>query len=193
MDVVSGVLAAFGLSASAGLNAYIPLLLVSLAARFTNWFTLTEPWDAMESGWVISALILLGIIEFFADKVPAVNHVNDAIQTVIRPAAGAVLFAANGNVVSDIHPVLAIIAGLLLAGGVHAVKAAAVRPAVTATTAGGGNVIASIAEDIVATVLSILAIVLPILIAALIIVLTALIVWWLWRRSNRLQPAGRRS
>lgn len=189
MDAVSGVLAAFGLSASAGLNAYIPLFLVSLTARFTNWITLTEPWDAMESGWVIGALVLLGTIEFFADKVPAVNHVNDAIQTVIRPAAGAVLFAANGNVVSDIHPVLAIIAGLLLAGGVHAVKAAAVRPAVTATTAGGGNVVASIAEDIVATVLSILAIVLPILIAALIIVLTALIVWWLWRRSIRLQRA----
>lgn len=188
MDVLSGVLAAFGLSASAGLNAYIPLLLVSLTARFTNWIILTEPWDAMQSGWVIAALILLGAIEFFADKIPAVNHINDAVQTIIRPAAGAVLFAANGNVVSDIHPVLAIIAGLLLAGGVHAVKAVAVRPAITATTAGGGNVVASIAEDIVATVVSILAIVIPIVIAALIIVLTALIVWWLWRRSNRLQP-----
>lgn len=189
MDLLSGVLAAFGLSASAGLNAYIPLLIVALTARFTNLITLAEPWDTMESYWVIAVLILLGTVEFFADKVPAVNHINDAIQTVVRPAAGAVLFAANENVVSDIHPVLAIIAGLLLAGSVHAVKAAAVRPAITATTAGAGNVLVSVAEDVLATVLSILAIVIPILIAGLVIVLAALVVWWLWRRANRLQPA----
>lgn len=188
MDVLSGVLSAFGLSASAGLNAYVPLLIVSLVGRYTHWIQLAPPWDALTSWWVIGALLVLGAIEFFADKVPAVNHVNDLIQTFIRPAAGAILFAANTSVVSEVHPAVAIIAGLLLAGGVHAAKAAAVRPAVTATTGGAGNVPVSIAEDIVATVLSILAIVLPIFIAALIIVLTALVVWLLWRRARRLQP-----
>ncbi len=140
MDALSGILSAFGLSASAGLNAYVPLLIVSLAGRFTNWIELRPPWDALESWWVIGALVVLGLIEFFADKVPAVNHVNDAVQTLVRPAAGAVLFAASTNVVTDLHPVLAIIAGLLVAGSVHAVKAGAVRPAVTASTAGAGNV-----------------------------------------------------
>jgi hypothetical protein len=188
MDVLSGVLSAFGLSASAGLNAYVPLLIVSLVARYTNWIQLAPPWQALTSWWVIGALLILGTIEFFADKVPAVNHINDLVQTFIRPAAGAILFAANTSAVSEINPALAIIAGLLLAGGVHAVKAAAVRPAVTATTGGAGNVPVSIAEDIVATVLSILAIVLPIFIAALIIVLAALVIWLLWRRARRLQP-----
>lgn len=184
MDVLSGVLSAFGLSASAGLNAYVPLLIVSLMARYTDLIALAPPWDAMASGWVIAAIVLLGLVEFFADKIPAVNHVNDAIQTVIRPAAGAILFAANGAVVSKVHPVLALIAGLIVAGGVHAAKSAAIRPVVTASTGGSGNVPVSLAEDILATVLSILSVVVPIFIGALVIVLTALFVWLLWRRAR---------
>jgi hypothetical protein len=189
MNGVSSVLAAFGLSASAGLNAYIPLLIVSLMARFTNWVTLSEPWDALSSWWVIGALAILTVIEFFADKIPAVNHVNDVLQSFVRPAAGAVLFAASTGAATQIHPVVAIIAGLVVAGSVHATKALAIRPAVTATTAGAGNVPISILEDVVAAVLSILAVVVPVLIAALIIVVTAFVVWWLWRRANTPQTA----
>jgi hypothetical protein len=184
MDVASGLLTAFGLAASAGLNAYIPLLIVALLGRFTTWFTLNSPWDALTSWWVIGALVILTLVEFFADKAPAVNHVNDAIQTFVRPAAGAILFAASAGAVSDIHPIVAMIAGLLVAGGVHTVKAAAVRPAVTATTGGVANIPVSIAEDVVAFFLSLAAIVLPIVIAAVIIVITSLFVWWLWRRAN---------
>jgi hypothetical protein len=157
---------------------------MALLARFTDWIMLASPWDAMSSWWVIGALIVLSVVEFFADKIPAVNHVNDAIQTFIRPTAGAVAFAASANVVTEVHPVLAIIAGLLVAGGVHAAKSAAVRPAVTAATGGAGNIPVSVAEDVVATVLSILSIVIPVLIASLLIVITSYIVWWLWRRAN---------
>lgn len=185
MEVLSAIFSAFGLSASAGLNAYVPLLIVALAARFTDWITLGSPWDALESWWVIGALVVLGLIEFFADKVPAVNHVNDVIQTIIRPAAGAILFAASAQVITEVHPVIALIAGLLVAGSVHAVKAGAVRPAVTATTAGTGNVPVSLAEDLLATALSIISVLVPVIIAALIIILTAFVVWWLWRRANR--------
>lgn len=185
MEAIGGVLSAFGLSASAGLNAYVPLLLVALVGRFTNWIELGPTWEPLTNWWVIGALVVLGAIEFFADKVPAVNHINDAIQTFVRPAAGAVLFAASTNVVTDIHPVVALIAGLLIAGGVHVAKSAALRPAVSVTTAGTGNVPVSIAEDIVATILSILAIVVPVVVAALIILLTSFVVWVLYRRAVR--------
>jgi hypothetical protein len=120
-----------------------------------------------------------------ADKVPAVNHINDLIQTLIRPAAGAIAFAASADVVTDISPVLALASGLLVAGTVHVAKAGALRPAVTVTTGGAGNIPVSIAEDIVSTVLSILAIVLPIVVGTLLIVVAAFIVYWLYRRSNR--------
>ena len=184
MDLASGLLTAFGLAASAGLNAYIPLLIVALLGRFTTWFALNSPWDALTSWWVIGALVLLTLVEFFADKAPAVNHVNDVIQTFVRPAAGAILFAASAGAVSNIHPIVAMVAGLLVAGGVHTVKAAAVRPAVTATTGGLGNIPVSLAEDVAAVFISIAAIVVPVVIAAILIVITSLFVWWLWRRAN---------
>ena len=187
MEALGGVLSAFGLSASAGLNAYVPLLIVALVARFTDWIELGQTWDALTSWWVIGALLILGLIEFFADKVPAVNHINDIVQTFIRPTAGAVLFAASTDVVTTIHPVIALIAGLLISGGVHAVKSAAIRPAVTATTGGAGNVPVSIAEDVVATVISILAVVIPVIIAALIVLVTAWLIWLLWRRANQMR------
>jgi len=189
MDALGGVLSAFGLSASAGLNAYVPLLIVALMGRFTNWIELGETWEPLTSWWVIGALVILGLVEFFADKVPAVNHINDVVQTFIRPTAGAVLFAASTDVVTNIHPVVALIAGLIISGGVHAAKSAALRPAVTATTGGAGNVPVSIAEDVVATLLSILAVIIPVLVAAIIILITAWIIWLLWRRSNRMRDA----
>jgi hypothetical protein len=185
MEMLTGVMAAFGLSASAGLNAYIPLLVISLTARFTDLVHLSEPWDALTSWWIIGLLFVLSLIEFFADKVPAINHANDAIQTFVRPVAGAIVFAASANVITEVHPVLALGAGVLVSGTVHAVKAAAVRPAVTASTGGVGNVPVSVAEDIFATGLSILAIIIPILIAFIFILLTALIVWLFSRRNKR--------
>ena len=178
------IFTAFGLSVSAGLNAYIPLLIVSLMAKYTDIITLNEPWDALTSWWVIGVLVVLSLVEFFADKIPAVNHLNDAIQTFVRPAAGAIVFAASASV-AEVHPVLAMAAGLLVAGGVHAAKSVAVRPAVTATTGGAGNVPVSILEDIISTVVSIMAIIIPIIVAMIIILITAWLIWWLWRRANR--------
>ena len=182
------ILTAFGLSASAGLNAYIPLLVVSLLAKFTDLLQLGDPWKALESWWTIGILLILAGVEFFADKIPAVNHINDVVQTFIRPTAGAILFAASTSVVSDLQPVFALILGLFVAGSVHAVKVVSVRPAVTATTGGAANVPVSIAEDVVSTVLSILAAVMPVILASLMVLLTALLVWWIWRRINAGRP-----
>lgn len=189
MEVLLGIFSAFGLSASAGLNAYIPLLVISLVGRFTDWITLGEPWDTLESWWVIGALVLLSTVEFFADKIPAVNHANDLVQTFVRPAAGAIAFAANAEIITETNLVFSLILGLLVAGGVHATKSVVVRPAVTASTGGAGNIPVSILEDILSTFLSILSVVIPILVAAFIILFTAWVVWLLWRRANRVSQA----
>jgi uncharacterized membrane protein len=185
MDLLMGIFTAFGLSASAGLNAYIPLLVVGVIAHYTDWIKLSTPWDLLANPWVLIVLGILVIIETLADKIPAVNHLNDAIQTFVRPAAGAIAFAASANVITDVHPVLSLICGLLIAGSVHVVKSAAVRPVVTATTGGAGNVPVSIAEDVFATVMSVLAIVVPFLVAILLIVtVTLLVQWWQHRRER---------
>ena len=185
MDLLFGIFTAFGLSASAGLNAYIPLLVVGVIAHYTDWITLSNPWDLLANPWVLIVLGILVIIEMLADKIPAVNHINDAIQTFIRPAAGAIAFAASAKVITDVHPVLALVCGLLVAGSVHAVKAVAVRPAVTATTGGAGNVPVSIAEDIFSTLMSILAIVLPIMVVIILVLMVTLFILWIQRRRER--------
>jgi hypothetical protein len=181
MDIF-GIFSAFGLSASAGLNAYIPLLVVALLARFTDLLQLKEPWDALASWWMIGLLVVLSLIEFFADKVPAVNHINDVIQSFVRPAAGAVVFAANAKILTDISPVLSLACGLFIAGGVHAVKSVAIRPAVTATTAGAGNIPVSVLEDVISTIVSILSIIVPVL---MVVILIVVIAWWVSRRRYR--------
>jgi hypothetical protein len=188
MELLTGIFSAFGLSASAGLNAYIPLLAVSLLAKFTDLINLQSPWDTLTSWWIIGLLVVLGTIEFFADKVPAVNHINDIIQTFIRPAAGAIAFAASAKVITDVHPVLSMGLGLVVAGSVHAVKSVAVRPAISATTGGLGNTPVSIAEDIISTIMSILAILLPIFIGFFLVLLLYLFIrWWSKRSATQAQ------
>ncbi len=186
MEALMTILAAFGLSASAGLNAYIPLFIIGVVAHyFPQAFTLHPPYDWIANPWFLIVLGVFIIIEFLADKVPAINHINDLLQTFIRPAAGAIAFAASAKVVTDVHPLLALVCGLLIAGSVHTVKAAAVRPAVTATTGGAGNAPISLAEDIVATIVSILSVLLPILATALIVLAISLMLWWWAERRRR--------
>jgi len=177
-----GLATAFGLSTAAGLNAYIPLLVVALMARLTSLITLNEPYDALSNWWVIGTLAVLLVVEILVDKVPAVDTVNDVIQTFIRPAAGAILFAATSNTI-DVHPVLAAVLGVIVAGGVHAVKAGG-RPVVAATTAGLGDPIVSTIEDIISFVTSVLAIVAPYLVVTLAIIALSLIIWWAVRRRR---------
>jgi hypothetical protein len=187
LSALGGIGSAFGLSTSAGLNAYIPLLIVSLAARFPAnqpLLQLNAPYDVMSSWWVIGLLVVLLLIETFVDKVPAVDTVNDLIQTFIRPAAGAVLFAANADIITDVSPILALGCGLLVAGGVHVTKGVA-RPAVTASTAGTGNWFVSLLEDVAAVVVSILAIIFPIILTLLILGAITYFVLFFWRRGQR--------
>ncbi|GAB4486792.1 MAG: DUF4126 domain-containing protein [Anaerolineales bacterium] len=185
MELLLGVFSAFGLSASAGLNAYIPLFTIGIIAHFfPQAFKLAAPFDLLAHPWILIVLGVLIIIEFLADKVPAVNHINDIIQTFIRPTAGAIAFAAAARVLTDVSPFVSLVCGLLVAGGVHAAKAGMVRPAVTATTGGAGNVPVSIAEDIVSSITSIIAIVLPVIIACVLVLSTALFIYWLWRRAR---------
>ncbi|MCX7755220.1 MAG: DUF4126 domain-containing protein [Anaerolineales bacterium] len=185
MELLLGIFSAFGLSASAGLNAYIPLFTIGIIAHFfPQAFKLSSPFDLLANPWILILLGVLIIIEFLADKIPAVNHINDIIQTFIRPTAGAIAFAAAARVLTDVSPFVSLVCGLLVAGSVHAAKAGVVRPAVTATTGGAGNVPVSILEDIVSTITSILAIVLPVVIASVLVIATSLFVYWLWRRAK---------
>lgn len=183
--IISHLLTGLGLASASGLNAYIPLLVVALTARFTPWLTLSPPFDVLTHDWVIAALVVLLLVETVVDKIPAADTINDIFQTFIRPTAGAVLFAASTNTI-QLNPVIAVILGLVLAFGVHAAKATA-RPVVTATTAGLGNPVVSLMEDVVSAVVSILALLAPVVG----ILLFALIVLWFARWFIFRRPVAR--
>ncbi|MCS7061125.1 MAG: DUF4126 domain-containing protein [Anaerolineae bacterium] len=190
MVALMNVVSAFGLAGAAGLNAYIPLLIVAVLAR-AEVIRLQPPFDLLSEWWAIGILLLLLAVEIVVDKVPGADHVNDAVQTIIRPTAGAILFAANSGVITEISPALALIVGLMTAGIVHGGKAMA-RPAVNASTVGIGAPVVSVLEDIVSVVASFLAILAPIL-----FLLFAAVIGYLlyrlvrrWRRARRQnQPA----
>jgi hypothetical protein len=126
----------------------------------------------------------LELIEIFVDKIPGLDHINDVIQTLVRPAAGAILFAANARVISDLHPVVAVILGLIVAFGVHATKATA-RPFVTAGTIGTGNWLVSTVEDILAVLVSLVSLLAPVLLVLLFVLAIWLFVRWRSGRSTR--------
>jgi hypothetical protein len=192
IEAIAGIGTAFGLSGSAGLNAYIPLLIVALAGRFPTsdpLINLNAPYDLLSSWWAIGLLVILLAIEMLVDKIPAVDTVNDGIQTFVRPVAGAILFAGSTNAIGDMSPILAILAGVLVAGSVHATKGI-VRPVVTASTAGTGNWAVSLSEDIIATGMSFLALFLPLLAGIVVIILaiaTILIIRRIRRRKQGMQ------
>jgi hypothetical protein len=167
------VLTGAGLAAAAGLNAYIPLLVLGLLSRFTDVVSLPAGWSWLENGWVQIILGVLLAIEIVADKIPAVDSVNDWIQTVVRPAAGGIVFGsgtvAQTSAVTDpakffsSNAWVPIVIGVLLALTVHVGKTV-VRPAANVATAGIAAPVLSTIEDFFSAVMSFVAVLLPLLV-----------------------------
>ncbi len=181
MDILAGLC----LAASAGLNAYLPLLILALAGRFGK-LALPAPYHAL-SEWLAIFIILLPVtVELMLDKIPGWDSRNDRVATIIRPLAGALLFlaynAARGEFVS---PVVAGGLGLLAAAAVHALKMTT-RPLVTLATRGYANALVSLLEDIVAAGVAVLAIFAPVVAALLLLPALAA----LYFLQVRLRPAA---
>ena len=190
MEIIASIIGGFGLAAPAGLNAWLCLLIVGLVARFTTVIQLQPPFTLLTDTWVLGALVVLLTIEVFADKIPAVDTVNDIIQSFIRPVAGGILFASYTGAVNGLDPTLGFILGLVSAGSVHAIKATT-RPMITATTGGLGNPLVSLVEDIVAgstTVLALFAAPCAAFLMALLIG-GAIFFVWRWRERRRKRQA----
>lgn len=184
MELLSGLLSSLGLSGAAGLNAFIPLLLVGLLSR-ADVIQLNAPFDLLANPWVLLGVAVIGALDFVGDKIPGVDHVLHVAGGVVNAAAGAVLFASQAGV-ADVPPALSMALGLIVAGGVQATRTA-VRPVATATTAGLGNPVVSTVEDGTSLLLSALAVFAP-LVAALLLVVIVVGVYRFWsaRRSRRL-------
>lgn len=185
---IGGLLAAFGLSGAAGLNAWLPLLAIGVGDR-AGWVALDSPYDTLSSTPGIIVLGLLLVLDLIGDKIPVVDSVLHVVGLGIAPVSGAVLFAAQTDLTSDLNPVVAAVLGAATAGSLQAGRAA-VRPFVTASTAGIGNPAVSAAEDGTSLLMTLLAFVLPILAFLLVVAVLGLILWLVlrarrWMRTRR--------
>ncbi len=187
----------FGLATAAGLNAYIPLLAMGLLGRFTHLITLPPGWAWLENGWVIGIVAVLLLVEIVADKIPALDSINDTVQTFVRPTAGGIVFgsgtAAQTAAVTDPGEFartgqwVPIAIGVVTALVVHLTKTA-VRPAANVATAGVAAPVLSTIEDVTSVGLVFIAILIP----ALVLVILIALVWAavsLLRRRRRKKAA----
>jgi hypothetical protein len=179
VDVTTAVLTGLGLATAAGLNAYIPLLVVGLGIRF-DAIELAAPYDQLGATPVLVVLGVLLVVEVFSDKVPLIDTVGDIVGTVVRPAAGALLFAASLGVV-DQPAWLGLVLGLITAGSVHTAKAT-FRPVANAATGGLAAPVVSMTEDGLSLGTTVIALLAPVLV---LVVLAVLVAWFVRRQRRR--------
>jgi uncharacterized membrane protein len=190
MELMTG----FGLATAAGLNAYIPMLMMGLLSKFTSLITLPSGWTWLENGWVMAVVAVLLAVEIVADKIPALDTVNDTVQTFVRPTAGGIVFgsgtAAQTAAVTDPAEFartgqwVPVAIGVVTALVVHLTKTA-VRPAANVATAGVAAPVLSTIEDFASVSLVFIAILVPALVAIALIALAVAAVWLLRRRRRR--------
>ncbi|MGV1087498.1 MAG: DUF4126 domain-containing protein [Mycobacterium sp.] len=190
MELMTG----FGLASAAGLNAYIPLLSMGLLGRFTNIVHLPSGWSWLENGWVLAIVAVLLMVEIVADKIPALDSINDSIQTFVRPTSGGIVFgsgtAAQTAAVADPAEFartgqwVPIAIGVVTALVVHLTKTA-VRPAANVATAGVAAPVLSTIEDFTSFGLTFVAILIPALVLLILIALAWAAFWLLRRRRRR--------
>ena len=195
MELMTG----FGLASAAGLNAYIPLLSMGLLDRYTSLVNLPEGWSWLSNGWVITIVAVLLAVEIVADKVPALDSVNDTVQTLVRPTSGGIVFgsgtAAQTAAMADPAEFartgqwVPVVIGVVTALVVHLTKTA-VRPAANVATAGVAAPVLSTVEDLTSVGLTFIAILIP----ALVLIILVALIWaavWLLRRRRRASTGDR--
>jgi large-conductance mechanosensitive channel len=193
------LLTGFGLATAAGLNAYIPLLALGLLSRFTDLVTLPAGWAWLENGWVMAIVAVLLAVEVVADKIPALDSVNDTIQTFIRPTAGGIVFgsgtAAQTSAVADPGAFaqsgqwIPIAIGVVTALVVSLTKSAA-RPVANVATAGVAAPVLSTIEDVTSVGLVFVALLVPVLVLVVVAALVWGVVKLLRRRRRRTEADG---
>jgi len=180
--------AAFGLAGATGLNATLPLFIVSLLARL-GLIHLSSPYDALASDVAFWGLLALAVVEFAVDKVPALDSVGHAVMLPVAAAAGAILFASQSGAIDSMDSGLGVLVSLLaggsIAGAVHVARAA-IRPVANLGSFGFLGPPLSIVEDVTSAALSVAAMLAPIVVPFLLaLIVLAAIVLWERRRVRR--------
>ncbi len=209
MDIVS-LGTPFGLAFASGLNAYLPLLAFSISVRWLNLYKVNPNMAFITQNWFIAALVVLTILDFVADKIPLIDHIWDAIHTVVRPIAGAAVayassqylpgltlphvsflpvsgtvYAALGSAIPVTGIVLLVI--ILIGGGLAAlshITKSTTRVVSTVTTFGFLNIGLSVVEDVLVIIFILLSLFASTIMFILLILLVLFLVVRLIRTRN---------
>ncbi len=209
MDIATSYGLTYGLALASGVNAYFPMLAFAIAARWFHLYKVNPNFSFITQTWFMVLLAILALADLFADKIPVVDHIWDAIHTVIRPTAGAFVAAASDNRIHvlpnttymgthimtmginlSVTLVVVMVIGGLLALMTHLTKAST-RVASTATTAGLLNIVLSIVEDIGVVIVTLLSLFAP-AVMFVVIILFVLVFLLLARRIIGLFNGRRR-
>src|SRR5712691_2589267 len=147
-DFLSTLGFAMGSAWLSGINLYATVVTLGLLQRF-HLVHLPGDLDFLQRLWVIILAGSLYLIEFAADKIPAVDSVWDAIHTFIRVPAGAVLAASAFTHFDPSVRFIALLAGGGVALSSHGTKAAT-RLAANTSPEPFSNIALSVVEDIIA-------------------------------------------
>jgi hypothetical protein len=202
-----------GLGFASGVNAYLPLLAFAVAVRWLHLYTVNAHFAFITSNWFMIILAILVLLDFVADKIPLIDHSWDAVNTVIRPLAGALVAAASSQQVTlpvsmgalslnlssatsaaagDIHITgVGLIIFALLGGALAALahfSKATTRLVSTVTTAGFFNIILSFCEDILVVLLVLISLFVPAIMLILLLLFVLFVgprILRLWRHRKR--------
>lgn len=186
--VLASLALGVALAACCGLRAFLPLFVLGLLGRFTDWVDLGEAFTWLTSGGALLALGTGVLLEAAGDKLPGLNHLLDALATPLRAVAGMIAAAA---VVVDLPLWVVALLAIIIGGGTALAMSLAkgtARGGVTAVTAGAGSPVISLLEDIgcaLVTVLSIALTVVAAVVAVVGLVLLSVVGREVWRRLRR--------
>jgi hypothetical protein len=182
MDIAGSIALLLGGSWASGVNLYLSIAGLGISHRM-GWFVLPADLEVIAKPIVIGIALLLFVIEFIADKIPAVDSVWDSIHTFIRPLGGALLgYLAT----SDLGPVIQILVAILT-GGIalesHLTKATA-RVAINTSPEPLTNSVASVTEDVSVGGILYLIIAHPVVGIVVVLLLLVASIWFLKKMTG---------
>jgi uncharacterized protein DUF4126 len=186
LEALAGLGRTLGFSFAAGINLYATVAILGLASRY-GWVALPEQYRVFDNDLIIAAAIAMYVIEFFADKIPWVDSVWDAVHTVIRPLGGALIAITTLGEASPATQALVGLLGGTLAAGSHFTKAGT-RAVANTSPEPFSNWLLSLGEDVFVVALGFLALKHPLAAAAIVlvaVVLMAIFATWIVRAVRR--------
>lgn len=174
-EVITTLGTAMGSAWLSGINLYATVLTLGILQRF-DLAKLPGGLEVLGNKWVLGLAGALYLIEFVADKIPAVDSIWDAVHTFIRVPAGAILAA---TAFAEFEPTVKI-AALILGGGIalgsHGTKAAT-RLAANTSPEPFSNVALSLGEDVLTFGSAVLLAFFPILLLIVVVIFLFVLVW----------------